>query len=92
MRSVFGDYGVFYLDGDFATKAETLEAARAMAEKLVLVLRHAEYYPRFGFRPASTLGIWPSFDAPDDAMMALALDPGAEIPRGTIVYPAPFGV
>jgi putative acetyltransferase len=69
-----------------------LQAARGMGEKLVVVLGHAEYYPRFGFRPASTLGIRPSFDAPDEAMMALALDPDAEIPRGTIVYPAPFGV
>jgi putative acetyltransferase len=69
-----------------------LEAARAMGEKLVLVLGHPEYYPRFGFTPASTFGIRPSFEAPDEAMMALALDPEAEIPRGTIAYPAPFGV
>ena len=69
-----------------------LEAARAMGENLVLVLGHAEYYPRFGFTPASELGIRPSFDVPDEAMMALALDPDAETPRGTIAYPAPFGV
>jgi hypothetical protein len=29
---------------------------------------------------------------PDEDMMALALDPDAETPRGTISYPAPFGV
>jgi predicted N-acetyltransferase YhbS len=69
-----------------------LEAARAMGEKLVLVLGHADYYPRFGFRPASTFGIRASFEAPDEAMMALALDPDAELPHGTIAYPAPFGV
>jgi putative acetyltransferase len=69
-----------------------LEAARAKGENLVLVLGHAEYYPRFGFTPASAIGIRPSFDVPDEAMMALALDPDAETPRGTIVYPAPFGV
>jgi putative acetyltransferase len=69
-----------------------LEAARAMGEKLVLVLGHADYYPRFGFRPASTFEIRPSFEAPDEAMMALALDPDAELPQGTIAYPAPFGV
>jgi putative acetyltransferase len=77
--------------GSAAIRA-ALDATRAMGEQLVLVLGHAEYYPRFGFRPASTLGIPPNFDAPDEAMMALALDPDAKIPRGTIVYPAPFGV
>jgi putative acetyltransferase len=69
-----------------------LEAARAMGENLVLVLGHAEYYPRFGFTPASTFGIRPSFEVPDGAMMALALEPDAETPHGTIAYPAPFGV
>jgi putative acetyltransferase len=69
-----------------------LEAARAMGENLVLVLGHAEYYPRFGFTPASAFGIRPSFDVPDGAMMALGLNPDMETPRGTIAYPAPFGV
>jgi putative acetyltransferase len=69
-----------------------LEAARAKGENLVLVLGHAEYYPRFGFAPASALGVQASLDVPDEAMMALALDPDAETPRGTISYPAPFGV
>jgi putative acetyltransferase len=69
-----------------------LETARAMGENLVLVLGHAEYYPRFGFTPASAFGIRPSFDVPDEAMMALALHPDAETPRGTISYPTPFGI
>ena len=59
---------------------------------MVLVLGHAEYYPRFGFTPASKFGIRPSFEAPDEAMMALALDPDAEIRHGTIAYPASFGL
>jgi putative acetyltransferase len=69
-----------------------LEAAHAKRENLVLVLGHAEYYPRFGFTPASAFGIRASFDVPDEALMALALDPNTETPRGTIAYPAPFGV
>lgn len=77
--------------GSAAIRA-ALETATAMGEKLVLVLGHPEYYPRFGFTPASTFGIRPSFEAPDEAMMALPLDPDAEIPRGRITYPAPFGV
>ena len=77
--------------GSAAIRA-ALEAARAMGENLVLVLGHADYYPRFGFTPASGFGIRPSFDVPDEAMMALALDPDAETPSGVIDYPAAFGV
>ena len=69
-----------------------LEAARSKGENLVLVLGHARYYPRFGFTPASAFGIRASFDVPDEALMALALDPHVETPRGTIAYPPPFGV
>lgn len=69
-----------------------LDAARARGEGLVLVLGHPEYYPRFGFTPASRFGIRAPFDVPDEAMMALALDPAHPIPTGTIEYPAAFGV
>lgn len=79
-----------------AAIAAVLEAARRRAatggENLVLVLGHEHYYPRFGFTPASRLGVRASFDVPDEAMMALALDAGAPIPSGTIAYPAAFGV
>lgn len=51
-----------------------------------------DYYPRFGFIPASAFGIRTSFEVPDEALMALTLNPSAETPRGTIAYPAPFGV
>ncbi|MGW3471852.1 GNAT family N-acetyltransferase [Saccharopolyspora sp. NPDC000995] len=69
-----------------------LEAARAMGEKLVLVLGHPEYYPRFGFKRASEFGIGLTIEVPDEAMMALPLDPEAEIPSGKVRYPAPFGI
>jgi hypothetical protein len=39
-----------------------------------------------------TFEIRPRFDVPDDAMVALPLDPDAETPRGTIAYPKEFGV
>jgi hypothetical protein len=57
-----------------AIRQVALEAARAMGENLVLVLGHPGYYPRFGFTRASTHGIRPSFDVPDEAMMALVFD------------------
>ncbi|AWZ07074.1 transferase [Streptomyces sp. ICC1] len=69
-----------------------LAAARERGEALVLVLGHPEYYPRFGFVPASRFGIRAPFEVPDEVMMALVLDDGAAVPAGTIRYPAPFGL
>lgn len=42
----------------------------------IVVLGHADYYPRFGFKPASTYGITCEWDVPDDVFMALILNPG----------------
>lgn len=69
-----------------------LDAAERRGEPLVLVLGHPEYYPKFGFVPASRYGIRPGFEVPDEAMMALVLDDSAPVPQGTIEYPAAFGV
>ncbi|SDI24539.1 Predicted N-acetyltransferase YhbS [Sinosporangium album] len=69
-----------------------LRAAREQGENLVLVLGHAEYYPRFGFTPASGRAIRPPFDVDDEYMMALVFDPALPVPAGTIRYPAAFGV
>jgi putative acetyltransferase len=41
----------------------------------ILVVGHADYYPRFGFRPAHTLGIQCQWEVPDDVFMVLVLDP-----------------
>jgi len=40
----------------------------------VIVLGHAQYYPRFGFRPASTYGVTCEWEVPDNVFMLLALD------------------
>jgi putative acetyltransferase len=67
-----------------------LERARATEYPLVAVLGHAEYYPRFGFEPASAYGISTPYDVPDEFWMILPLpayDPGI---RGQIVYPPAF--
>lgn len=70
-----------------------LDAARLRGEEgTVLVLGHPEYYPRFGFVPASGYGIRPSFEVPDEAMMALVFDDSQPVPQGVIRYPAAFGV
>ncbi|RFS83881.1 N-acetyltransferase [Actinomadura spongiicola] len=73
-----------------------LDAAAARAagggERLVVVLGHPEYYPRFGFVRASTLGVSVAFEVPDEALMVMVLDGPGPVPSGPVAYPAPFGV
>ncbi|MFF2025614.1 GNAT family N-acetyltransferase [Streptomyces sp. NPDC058171] len=69
-----------------------LAAAAQRGEQSVVVLGHPAYYPRFGFAPASAHGIDVPLDVPDDALMALALDPEHPLPSGTVRYAAPFGI
>jgi putative acetyltransferase len=40
----------------------------------ILVVGYADYYPRFGFRPASEYGIKCEWDVPNDVFMLLLLD------------------
>jgi putative acetyltransferase len=40
----------------------------------IIVVGHAQYYPRFGFRPASEYGIKCEWDIPDNVFMLLVLD------------------
>ena len=40
----------------------------------IIVVGHADYYPRFGFRPAGEHGIKCQWDVPDDVFMLLVLD------------------
>ncbi|MEU9578697.1 GNAT family N-acetyltransferase [Streptomyces chilikensis] len=69
-----------------------LAAAAERGEHHVVVLGHPSYYPRFGFFRASAYGIRVNFDVPDEALMALTLDPAHPLPSGTVRYAAPFGV
>jgi putative acetyltransferase len=43
----------------------------------VVLVGHAEYYPRFGFVPAARYGISCQYDVPEDVFMILELRPGA---------------
>jgi putative acetyltransferase len=40
----------------------------------IIVLGHAEFYPRFGFRPARAYGVRCEWDVPDNVFMMLVLD------------------
>ena len=44
---------------------------------MVVVLGHADYYPRFGFVTARRMGLSCEYDVPDEVFMALELIPGA---------------
>jgi putative acetyltransferase len=75
-----------------ALTRESLRLADERGEPLVLVLGHPTYYPRFGFRRASTLGLEaPNPDWPDEAFMAAPL--GAYDPslRGRVTFAPAFG-
>ena len=57
----------------------------------MLLLGHPEYYPRFGFVPASTLGIDPPEDhIPDETWMALPLTAYDPALTGRVTFPAAF--
>ena len=74
--------------------SELVRAALELAEEtefpLVVVLGHPDFYPRFGFDPASAYGIVCPYPAPPEAWMAYTLpayEPGT---RGTVRYAEPF--
>jgi putative acetyltransferase len=68
-----------------------LEDCRRLGYKIVVVIGHPGYYPRFGFLPARERGLNVAFPVPDEAFMVLELVPDAlEIPRGEVIYPPAF--
>lgn len=67
-----------------------LGAADALDEPVVVLLGHADYYPRFGFGPAADLGIIPPVPEWHPHFMALALTAHDPTLRGAFAYAAPF--
>lgn len=68
-----------------------LAACRDAGIDAVVVLGHPEYYPRFGFVPASRFGLGCEYPVPDEVFMALELTPGAlQDCRGTVRYRPEF--
>jgi putative acetyltransferase len=56
---------------------EGLRRCRQQGIRAAVVLGHADYYPRFGFTPASRFNLRSEYDVPDDVFMAIELDAGA---------------
>ncbi|MDR0716577.1 MAG: GNAT family N-acetyltransferase [Azoarcus sp.] len=65
----------------------TLDIARALGFRAVLIFGHESYYPRFGFEDAANFGITTDKGENFPAFMALPLYPGAlEGVRGRFIY------
>ena len=66
-----------------------LDACRKIGQRIVIVLGHPWFYPRFGFSPELTQTLKSAYSGP--AFMALELCPGAlNGIAGTIKYPTEF--
>ncbi len=62
-----------------------LDQCRDLGHDAVVVLGHAEYYPRFGFLPANRYGLLCEYEVPEDVFMALELRAGALLGIGGLV-------
>ena len=69
----------------------SIDGARLAGEPALLVEGNPKYYGRFGFVRADELGLLPPPEALYDwAFQVLVLDEGVELPRGRVIYSAPF--
>lgn len=69
------------------------EIARDLGWNFSILLGHAAYYPRFGYKPASSFGILAPLnmqDVPDDAFMAINLNNTDKDLPGHVEYSAAF--
>ncbi len=70
---------------------ESISRARDLGHRIVILVGHPTYYPRFGFRPASAYGIRYPRQISDAPFMALGLQPGAlDGAQGVVVVPSYF--
>lgn len=69
-----------------------LELCRERGHRIVVVLGHPRFYPRFGFSTTMTAHLDSPFNG-KESFMALELSPCAlDGVKGRVVYPPPFGV
>ena len=70
---------------------EGLRECQRLGHDIVVVLGHPNYYPRFGFAPASLKGLRSEYDVPDEVFMVTELREGAlGGRRGLVKYHAEF--
>jgi putative acetyltransferase len=76
--------------GSALTRA-ALERARHSGFESMILVGHPTYYPRFGFKPASTWMIRYPTQIPDDVFMAIELAPDALAnASGIVILPPAF--
>ncbi|AIY03521.1 N-acetyltransferase GCN5 [Arthrobacter sp. PAMC 25486] len=68
----------------------SIAAANTMGESILVLLGSTDYYPRFGFVPADSLGIISPDPSWGSHFMALALDAYAPGTHGRFKYSEPF--
>jgi putative acetyltransferase len=73
-----------------ALVTEALRRAEETDCPLVIVLGHADYYPRFGFESADALGIQAPFDVPTESWMAYRLPAYTRNACGAMIYADAF--
>jgi putative acetyltransferase len=68
-----------------------LETCTQLGHRIVVVIGHPEFYPRFGFTQARPYGIESPFPVPDEVFMVRELVPGGlSGVSGKVIYPPPF--
>ncbi|PJH94281.1 GNAT family N-acetyltransferase [Bacillus sp. SN1] len=70
-----------------------LKKAKELGYRSAIVLGHKDYYPKFGFKPASLWNIKAPFEVPDEVFMALELSKDSlENVKGVVHYSKAFSV
>lgn len=72
--------------------AEGHRIAREMGYHYSVVLGSAEYYPKFGYRPAVEFGIRCPFDVPDENYMVIDLQGNSAPVSGIVEYAKEFAL
>ncbi|HEK9102081.1 N-acetyltransferase [Bacillus pfraonensis] len=71
--------------------SSVIRKAKELGYHSVIVLGHKEYYPKFGFKPASLWNIRAPFDVPDEVFMAMELTENAlQNVQGVVQYSEAF--
>lgn len=66
------------------------EKARELGYEYSILVGHAAYYPRFGYFPASRIGVTAPFEVPDENLMAFNLQEKNTPVNGMIDYAKEF--
>lgn len=70
---------------------EAHSRAKALGYKSIILLGHADYYPRFGYKKASLFDISIPFEVADENCMAIELvEGGLDGVHGMVKYPKEF--